>query len=489
MEKCVRKLGVLLVFLFLFVSCNQGAGSKNGKEQNDPKLVLKSLTILRTRNVDIEVDPMTCKVDKERLVSTDIVAKFDYGEETDEAIGVVLEGGEFIVDKTKPTAMIMKVPAVKGLYQAWTGSVMITLEAQDMEVVIAFDGLPQPDGTQKELPLEVVEFIVQCREDIVDKAIINDGTQDHELKLKEFPGEQGSKFYANTLKLPLNTDDYNAYKVTVKPKDPVLYRETVVNYRIKGTKIADNNAEFIYINDGAEESPNVVCDVTWEKDCESQYIEDYGVKSLKMTAFTVSPRASVFVKSVNPLDDSMLSATETQLTSDGKGMHTGEITVFSDKPTKLVAYVKAKDGTIDNNKGKWQVEFNAIGLFWGYDASKLSSEELRKGANKAYSEVKIKKALAVGNKVFVAFTMWDENVGFRPGDEISKMSDYAKLDSFGDPDYGLKQAYQFSVDVSTLAVGEEKDIEIPVLRIIDANGEVATPPINAFKYKIKIKVE
>ena len=488
MKKCIRKIALSLMLAFAIASCKQTA---NGDKETklDPKLVLKKLRILE-QDVNVDANPMECKVSKAIIKKGEIIAKFDYGEEKEEAIGVVLEGEFFTVDKTKPSAMKMRVPAVKGLYQEWTGTVMITLEAQDMEVVIAFDGQHQPDGTQKELPFEVVEFIVQCRQDLVDKAIINDGNKDYELQLQELQGEQGSKFYGNSLKLPLRTDDYGSYKVTVNPKDSALYRQTIVSYKIKGTKIAPDNAEFVYINDGAEESPNVVCNITWESNCESQYYEDYGVKALKMTAFTMSPRASVFVKQVNPLDNSTVQGTtETQLTNDGMGMHTGDITIFNDKPTKLIAYVKAENNTTNDTKGKWQMEFNSIGLFWGYDNSKLSTEALRKTANKAYAEIEVEKTLATANKVFVAFTIWDEKVGFRPSDAVSTMPDYAKLDSFGDPDYGLKQAYQFSVDISALSVGQSKDVEIPILRVIDANGEVATPPISAFKYKFKIKVK
>lgn len=486
MKKHAKEVVFLLIGLFLISSCNQ-TNNQGGISNKDPKLILKYLRIGKTE-VDVNDSPMTCGVRKEEIEAREITARFDYGDEEEEAIGVELEGGTFVVDKTQPKAMKMRVPASKGLYQEWTGVVMINVEAQDMEVAIGFDGKAKPDGAVEELKTEVVEFIVQCREDHVDKAIINDGTTDHELKLKEFEGPQDSKFYANRISFLLDTEAYTTYKITVKPKDSALYSETVVSYKVKGTKIPDNNAEFIYIAESNNQaSPDVNCDITWVSGCESTFYEDYGAKSLKMTAYTVSPRASVFVKTVNPTDDSLIG-TEVMLTGDGKGMHEGVVTLFPDKPTKLIAYVKSKNNTTDDEKGKWQMKFNSVDLFWGYDDTKLFSEALRKDANKGYSEIIIEKSKATTNKVYIAFSIWGEKHGFIPSDTVKGMSDFAELDTVGDDDNGYITTYKFSVDVQSLNVGDAKNIEIPILRFLDANGTNLTSPIEAFKYALKLKI-
>ena len=287
----------------------------------------------------------------------------------------------------------------------------------------------------------------------------------------------------------LRTDDFVTYKIKVIPKDKTRYNETNVSYKLKGTKIADNNAEFVYINDGNEDSPLVVCDIKWEQDYESRFYEDYGALSIKMTAQTVSPRASVFLKIVNPLDDSPIATSpEVQLTNN-LGMHTGDITLFNDKPTKLIAYVKAGDGnTTNETRGKWQVVFNSVDLFWGYDDSKLSTEELRKTATKAYSEIEVVKTQATLGKVYMAFSIWDESVGFKPSDAVQAMAEFAKLDTVGNDEDGKHTAYKFSVDISSLNVGEEKSIEIPIMRIASPDGTALDEPFKAFTYKIKLKI-
>ena len=491
MKKYTKKVICLLLGLFFITSCGQ-TNTQNGQDGgggggSDPQLVLKKLTIFGEdvfeKGVDDEKN-MSYFSNKREIRSYDIRAEFDYGEEKDERIGIRVEGGYFTADETKATSMKMKVPAVKGSYQEWTGSVMITLKEQDMEVLIAFDGQPQPNGTEKELSLEVVEFIVQCREDIVEKVIINDEKENHELKLEETQNMQGGTIYGAFLKLLLNTERYTNYKVTVKPKNPKLYLETEATYSIKGTKIPDDNAKFIYTQDGETSLPNIDYDPTWEPDCESNYPEDYGVKSLKITAYTESPRASVFLKRVNPLDDSTIGS-EVELTSDGKGMHQTNIELFDDKTTKLVLYVKSKNNTLDNEKGKCEKEFNPLDLFWGYDDTKLSTEELRKGAGRGYSEITVEKSKIAGNKVYIAFSIWDEAIGFTPSDSVKAMSDFKKLDTTGDED-NLVTTYQFTVDVSSLNVGDSKDIEIPIMRI--PAGEESTPQIKAFTYKFKLKV-
>ena len=294
----------------------------------------------------------------------------------------------------------------------------------------------------------------------------------------------------------MSVDTFKTFTITIKPKDTDIYLDSTYTYRLKGTKIPNNNAEFVTINAGTEqdpdESPNLVCDITWVEGCGSPNYEDYGAKSLKMTAHTVSPRASVYVKKVDPLSatEALLEGEQEIKLDNENGVHTKDITLFENKPTKLIAYVKAEDGvTTNDEKGKWQVIFNAVDLFWGYDDSKLGTKETRKTANKAYGEIKAKKADATANKIFIAFGIWDENTSFSPDESIKKMTDYKVLDSYGDPDYGLFTAYQFSVDVSDLNVGQSKEIDIPVMRIANDENEPLDEPIKAFTYKVKITIE
>ncbi len=486
----------LYVFTFLFVlsACNhKGNGSVGIVEKSDPRLVLKSLKIFN-QNVDIEI--MKCEVNKE-ITTDNITAKFDYGDETDEAIGVVVEGDVFQVDKTKPTKMNISVPAIKGRYLKWTGFVMVSMAKREMEIDVGYNEQICPNGHQETLVLEVVEFMVQSVEDIIKEVIITDGTKEYKPEVKLIPETANTyEYYLALATCLLSIDNFTTYTITIKPKDTDVYLDSVYIYTLKGTKIPKDNAEFVTINTGdeqnPEESPNLICDIKWVENCESANYEDYGAISLKMTAHTVSPRASVYVKKVDPLSasEALLQGESELKLNNENGVHTADIKLFANKPTKFIAYVKAEDGiTTNNEKGKWQVTFNSVDLFWDYSDSKLKTEELRKTTNKAYSEFEARKANIIGDKLYIAFGIWEEKLGFKPDESILKMPDYQVLDSYGDPNYGQYTAYQFSVDVSNVGLGQSKEIEIPVMRIMDDEEESLDEPIKAFTYKIKVTMK
>ncbi len=502
MKKLNNWLLFAFTFLFFLSACthepkNQAKKpSQKPQQKDDPELVLKSLRIGEQDVYIGELDKMECTT-KIEITTDNITAIFDYGDEENEAIGVVVEGDVFIADKTKPTKMKISVPAVKGRYLEWSAFVTVTVEKIPMPIKVGYNEQQVKDGEEELLPIEVVEFMVESSDDIIGEVIINDGTKEYKPEVKLFPETpEYSEYYLALKTCLLSTENFTTFTITIKPKDAYIYLDSVYTYTLKGTKVANNNAEFIIVNTGTteepEESPNLVCDITWVEGCASQNYEDYGAKSLKMTAHTVSPRASVYVKKVSPLNasETLLEGEQEIKLDNENGVHTKDITLFANKPTKLIAYVKAEDGvTTNDEKGKWQVIFNAVDLFWGYDDSKLGTKDLRENANKAYAEIKAKKTDATANKVFIAFGIWDENTGFKPDESIEKMTDYKVLDSYGDPDYGLFTAYQFSVDVSTLNVGQSKEIDIPVMRIADDENEPLDEPIKAFTYKVKITME
>ena len=495
MKKINNWIFCVSAFLLILTSCDHKGNDYSPVAKPDPKLVLRSLLILG-QDLGIEdLKNIEC-VAVSTITADDITAKFDYGDEKDEAIGVVVEAeeGVFKVDKEKTTIMKISVPAEKGRHLSYEMEVKVSVQKIPLPVDMGYNDAPQKNGTEETLNLENVELMVQAGEDIIKEVIINDGTKDYKLSVDYVPEtKELDAYYIATKVFQLKTDDFTTFTITAKPKDENTYLDTVYTYRLKGTTIPKDNAEFIYIQNGDDEDPYVICDMQWcNEECESIFIESYGAISLKMTARTMSPRASVYVKKIDPL-----SATEELLEGENEvkleneqGIHKGSITLFENKPTCLVAYVKAEDNTTTNvTKGKWKVVFNSVDLFWGYDDSKLQTNELRKTANKAYAEIEATKASVVGNKIYIAFGIWEEKLGFKPDKSITEMADYKMLDSYGDPSYGQFTTYQFSVDVSEVNVGNSKEIEIPVMRVVDDEEEPLDEPIKAFTYKVKITMK
>ena len=492
MKKLSNYLLCIFAFLFMLNSCNHNKNDSGIQKDKklDPPLVLKSLKILN-QYVDLEL--MKCTA-VSTITTDDITARFDYGDEKDEAIGVVVEadGGVFKVDKKEATKMKISVPAVKGRHLKWSGEVTVGIERIPMDVGIGYNESLQENGKEETLALENVELMVQAKEDIIKEVIINDGVQDHKVNVQYIPEtKQQDDYWIATKILPLKMDNFTTFTITVKPKDIDIYLDTVYTYKLKGTTIPKNNAEFIFINDGNEESPNVICEIEWVEDCESQFYEDYGSMSLKMIARTVSPRASVYVKKVDPLsatEDLLSGETEMKLQNQD-GVHTGNITLFEDKPTRLVAYVKAEDNiTMNDTKGKWMLVFNSVDLFWDYDVNKLKNEETRKNAKKAYAEIEVEKTSVVNNKVYLAFSIWGEKLGFKLDESVTKMTDYKVLDTFGDTNYP-RTAHQIAVDVASLTAGQSTEVNIPIMRFLDDEMETMDEPVKAFTYKIKVKIK
>lgn len=490
-----KLMGILLSMLFIFSSCNHGGDDKKPEEQqkNDPEPILRKIKIGGKDAEEIEVKDQTnveYTVEKLEITTEDIFAWFDYGGETGEKLPVRIRGGVFKVDKTKPTVMYLEVAPRKGHYARWTGSVTVKIGIIDMEdIAVGYDLKIQESGRKEELKVETVDFVVQSKEDIVKEVIVNDGSKDYNFKLEERQNAQGSKLYGNSLFLLLNTEQYTKYKITIKPKDVALYREKVVSYELKGTKIPNNNAEFMYAFDGTKDDADIVFKTKWKEGCESDHYEDYGIISLEMLARTVSPRAHVYVKFVDPINNQDISGTEIQLTYKD-GVHTGTVTPFTNKPTKFVAYVKAEDGsTMNNEKGKWETVFNLVDLFYDTDEKKLETDEKRKSANKAYETIEITKTGQTPEKIYIAFSIWDQDIGFKPADSVTKLSDYKVLDTVGKDEEGKKTAYQFSIDIKDKSAGAEEDIKIPIVRFKDNAGGELENPIEAFEYIVKVKIK
>lgn len=494
---CFLSSLVLLAF-----SCNQTNGRQTGKENDtpnkpndtpnkpkeDPPLKLKTLQIAG-EEVDLQDMEYETKIE---ITSDEILATFDYGDEKDEAILVKVEGDVFVAEKGKVKPMHLSVPAVKGLHTGWSGTVKVTVEKIDMPIKVGYSGAEQPDGKEEEINLESVDISVTSKEDVIKEVIINDGKEDHKVTIQHNSETTtlDEEWVASKVFL-LDTENYTTYKIKIKPKDENLFLETTYTYKLKGQKIDKNNAEFDYVQEEGEKepAPYVLCDIEWVEDCESLSYEDYGAKSLKMTARTVSPRASVYVKKVSPIDSTegvLTGENEIKLQND-LGFHTGTIELFKDKPTKLIAYVVAEDGSSKNNeKGKWQMVFNAVDLFYDYTDAKLATEALRKTTNTAYKTIEIDKDQIQGDKFFIAFAIWAEDLGFDVAENVKKMKDYKKLDTFGPEKHIQYTAHQISVSTEDLQKGKNKEISIPIMRIKDIEDEKLDTPIEAFTYTITI---
>lgn len=137
----MKKLFYVILCAFLtaavLLGCKQPSGntgtSSTDKPVPDEKLTLVSMTIH-----GVEVKNGKVGISEEAIKPENIKAKFSYGKVQEETIRVTVKSSPFSVDKTKPKKLELSVPAVKGKYLSWSGSVEVSYaEIKDFEVKVS----------------------------------------------------------------------------------------------------------------------------------------------------------------------------------------------------------------------------------------------------------------------------------------------------------------------------------------------------------------
>ena len=271
------------------------------------------------------------------------------------------------------------------------------------------------------------------------------------------------------------TSEEKHFVMKAIPNDSNEYEEGVCEYFLKGTTVAKDNAEFVFVG-GA--TPRAVYEnIDWIDGLQGITSDDYGAKAVLITAQTVSPRATVHYRVVSPLADKEIEGMpEKIMTNNGKGFHTAEkITLFTDKPTKVKVWVVAEDGVTIGEKhiGLWDRIYNPAGLFYGY-------EDKNSYADEAYDLIEFTNAqLQADKKIYLLFSARKEELGYVVlKDDVSQhQAPFVKLGTQNDLD-----VYKTSIDVSSLlGAGAPSHLEA-ILKIKKNEKECLT-------YKVKIKLK
>lgn len=481
----MKKLFTMLLCSFfvcstLFVSCKNQAkgGESDEKTKHDPELNLVRLKIFST---ELDLEAMEVEVSENVIDIENITAWFDYGEVKEEAIGVTINGEE-IFNVGSAEFMMLSVPEVKGKYKTWSKKVKVIHVQKEMNLMVGWDYQNQVPNTEQNFESETLTLSVVAEEDIIQSATLNYDEKDVEMPLRDEVSGLKTYFVASRIVL-LPTDEVKEYKITVKPKDNKEYKDTVVSYRLKGTKAATNNAQFVY---ATEDEADVSIDVKWKENCDSTVPQDYGASSLEVSCRTFSPRAKVMAKIVNPKNENEIIGSEITLTcAENNGMHTGNIPLLQDKPSQVVLYVVAEDGsTKDDTKGKWKAMYNPMDLYYSYNKADIATAELRKNKSEEYASIDVTKTLVQNDKIYLVFVTWAKDFGFAPKDA----SNYTELDTFGEGE-NKQTAYMLEVDVSTLNAGQAKDVVFTVMKDKDINGDKIEPSAEASSYKVTINMK
>jgi len=352
-----------------------------------------------------------------------------------------------------------------------------------MPLDFAFNNVVHKSGYKETVKAEKVNFSVTSKQNVMAEVKIGvkalDGTIQNEqtLEIKKVNNLIGTgHFYEASLEnQPLTPNIEKVFVIKVKAKDDVSdeYEDATCEFFLTGTRVPEDNAEFVYTS-GKEDGP-VYETFEWNEGVQGKDSSDYGAKSVILKATTLSPRAHVKYRIVNPVNDEAIEGEEEHTMTNVDGSHSSpKIALFNDKPTKIKAYVIAEDGQSTNNKrGVWEAIYNPISLAWSYE-NKGKGDEY---TTEAFNVIKLDKT-KVGNakKVYLVFTV--SNNGYSI-DNTSLPAYQTPFENIGKFDY-YTDYQKTNVDVSSLL-----DSSVPQLEVL---LKVKKSNIECFTYKVKLSL-
>ena len=290
---------------------------------------------------------------------------------------------------------------------------------------------------------------------------------------------EGKEIWQAELPVDLPFDAPKPFEIVVVPQDTTNYSTTKCIFNIKGENKGESNAKFIGTGSASKFKPKMEEVITWNANINSpEKKECYGSLSTKLTMYTESASAIVKYKRVSMLGDEYtindIEGEDFHQAEKHSGIHTADISLFPDKPTKIYVLVVAKDGSEGTGKtGKYLATYNDVLLKWDY-ATRATGKSFTKPG---YGEIEIDPTLVQENKIYLAFNIFQKD-----GDE-SYSIDNSKLSPKQEAFVALderngRQWYKTVVDVSDLLANSTP---LEVFMPLQIKGK------DCFKYKVVIK--
>ena len=354
-----------------------------------------------------------------------------------------------------------------------------------LPLIFGVNGNVQKNGYKATMKAETAQLLVQAKKDIMLEVYMGEENHEQKCNIITFQASSGTVWHSETNVSLLGSDGNAATKtfvIKVMPKDVENYEETICKYTLTGTKIADDNAEFVW-STGQYAAPKVLSHIEWMAGLDSnEYIDDYGAKAVTLEAHTVSTRAKVKYQFVD-MEDKPIQGQEVKEMTNTNGVHKSEkIELFKDKPTRIKAWVLAADGTTTNDKkGIWKMTYNPCPLAWEYE----NKGDEGKGAEyktKAYDLIEIEKGKVTdpGKKIYLVFAPWKEDDGYtvvNDGLPNDHQAAFVKIGAMGN----LQEYYKTVIDVGKLLDNSVQELKATLK--MKKNGN------DCLTYDVKIKVK
>lgn len=386
--------------------------------------------------------------------------------------------------------------------KAYKLKIVLGEEPMTMGLNFFIDKKPYASNQHISCMAEQVELLVQTEKDVMSKVEIGEEGSLKEAEIQEKQNKGQKKFWQASLsvKLTLKQEKKFIIKVTPKNQEGDKYKVEECVFFITGEEIPDDNAEFQREGEDHPKKRVRIKEVKWKAGCESNFPEDYGVEGVIIEAFTVSSKANVKYKFIDPYTSTILDSSEYSFTNNHDTSHTSPlIPVDASKPSAIKVFVVAENGVATNPTwGTEELRFNPIELKFGYEyrkedtvdsnGKKLPKTQPTDYKFKAWDEVKIDKdKVKQDNKVFLCLYMWKdasiskvEVEGSNQKPEITEVKLRTKTGDELRPDEVDKRYWSFPIDVEELIKTGATITELNVAMTIKQRDK------EVFTYKVKI---
>jgi len=423
------------------------------------------------------IKKVTFKVDSSAGVDVDIQKEGQFIHFARHTFENIADGNSHLVELLVHPVETEKYSPLKLTFKLkWSG------KKSPLPLIVGVNGTKRENGWKGTIAGERTILLVQARQNVMKEVKIGLKGHEQNSNIINYPGKNGRTVWHAEREVNLLVNDEvveQTFVIQVTPLDENEYESATYEYKLTGMKVAQNNAEFVWLGN---DSPSITHNLEWVNNAVAvQYSDMYGVKADTITIKTVSSRASVKYQIVNSLTNKPVEGqNEGEMTNDpnNKGTHSARIVMLPNQPTHLRLWVVAEDGITKNEqKGRIAITFNSSQLAWSYE-NETDAKDFKKNAYDVI-EIAEDQALASNKKIYLAFSVYNEQNGYSVSNDglPNHQTAFEKLGALT-KDF---DSYKTSVDVSSLLDKSKNELEA-VLKVKKNN-------ILCFTYNVKIKLK
>jgi len=258
------------------------------------------------------------------------------------------------------------------------------------------------NGYAADLNVEYCEFVVRASSDVMNTVEIGQKANPQNATIMKLKTQLGAIYEAKA-DIQLDKTKRETYIIKVNPKN-AEHATITYEFNLKGKEVDASNAEFELNPDNKRlVTASVIEYVDKHPDPSFHCI---GTKKIKITAKTLSPKAKVKYKFINPLTgEDIQGQTEHEITNKVGRTHTSEdIVLLENSTTRVKVWVESENGKTDDFMGLSSFTLNPLEWRWGY----AETSDLGAFTDRGYDEIKFDPAKVKDGKIYILVVLAKE---------------------------------------------------------------------------------